>query len=35
MKKVIKNMGYILLYVVVIFLIVGTIKNYICVPFIK
>jgi hypothetical protein len=33
--KTLKFAGYVLLYVVVIFLIVGTIKNYVCLPFIK
>jgi hypothetical protein len=35
MKRVIKNIGYLLLYIAVVFLIIGTIKNYVCVPFIK
>ena len=32
---VLKNIAYLLLYVVIVFLIVGTIKNYVCLPFIK
>jgi hypothetical protein len=35
MKRVIKEIGYMLLYIITIFLIVGAIKNYVCLPFIK
>ena len=33
--RTLKEIGYMLLYIVTIFLIVGAIKNYVCVPFIK
>lgn len=32
---VLKNIAYLLLYIVIVFLIVGAIKNYVCLPFIK
>ena len=35
MKTFLKNLGWFLIYVITVFLIVGTIKNYVCAPYIK